>query len=375
MKYWSLVVVSVALAVAGAAACTIDQDVGSLTGAGSSSTSGGTTSGDPGETVSEETRSDKLDLATMDLPGEECASVMQTTTIEERPADIVVVVDHAVSNAQHAATFENFSLLIANEDIEDAQVVMLAGYPSGGGGVCIQQPPLGTGQCPLDDDNPPTYLHVDEQIQASTLLSQVLESYPQWASSMRPQAWKHIWVMSSADATMPTAQFLAELLALDEGFAQLTVHAMVPNGPGGGCTSVLPGTPVGPADAYIDLAASTGGVFEPLCDYNVKTLFESLLERIQSTALSCSYEIPPPPPGHVFDQDRVNVDYDDGTGFNTVGYVPSAADCSMVGEGWYYDDEAAPTTILMCPATCARFSQLQQASIDIRFGCATVPAG
>ena len=46
-----------------------------------------------------------------------------------------------------------------------------------------------------------------------------------------------------------------------------------------------------------------------------------------------------------------------------------------VNNGWYYDDFADPQRILMCPQTCARFEALQAASIDIRFGCTTIPAG
>ncbi len=368
---------SLAVLVATAGGCTIDRDAGSLTGTGSGSTSSTATTASDGvaDTVVDDTAAEKLDLATFDLPSEECVSVMQTTSIEERPSDILVVVDHAVSNQEHQATFQNFSLLIADAGIEDARVVMLAGYPSAGGGVCIDDAPLGVGECPANDNNPPTYLHVDEVIQTSSLLSQVLATHGQWGPVMRPEAWRHVWVLSAADASMPTGEFVTALEALDEGFERLTFHAMVPDAPNPGCSSLVPGTAAGSAEAYKSLAMSTDGVFEPLCNYNVKILFEQMLERIQGVALSCSYEIPPAPAGQIFDQQRVNVDYDDGTDLVTIGYVPSISDCPTDSDGWHYDDETAPTTILMCPSTCARFDELADASIEIRFGCATVPAG
>ncbi len=355
--------------------CVVDREVGALTGLESttSSTSGGGTTG-ADDTSSGDDDAVVLDLGGMDIPVEECASVEQSSTIEEGPSDILIVVDQSVSHEQHEATFQNFSLLIANDSIDDVRVAMLAGYPADGGGVCIQEAPLGVGECPANDDNPPMYSHFDETIEADTLLSQILSTHDQWGATMRPDAWKHLWIVSHADASMDTDEFVEQLRALDEGFERLTVHAMVPSAPEVGCSSVVPGVDAGDAQALQALAMSTGGVFEPLCNYSVKTLFEQMLDRIQEVSLSCTYDIPMPPDGKVFDKDRVNVDYDDGFGLQTIGYVPSVADCPSVSNGWYYDDPILPTSISMCPQTCGRFAALDEASIEIRFGCMTTPA-
>ena len=66
--------------------------------------------------------------------------------------------------------------------------------------------------------------------------------------------------------------------------------------------------------------------------------------------------------------------FDDGFGTQTVGWVETAAECAGVKNGWYYDDLVDPQQILICPQTCARFQDLQEASIEIRFGCTTIPA-
>ena len=358
--------------------CTVTRDAGALTGSGGSSGEHeGTSSTGANQADSEGTTEDteKLDFGTFDLPNDECVSVAQTTMIEEGPSDIIIVVDHTVSHNLQEATFRNFSQLIGNDDIEDVRVVMVAGYPSEGGGVCIDEAPLGTGECPSNDNNPPMYLHVDEQIQASTLLSQVLDTHDTWGPQMRSDAWKHIWVVSSADASMPTDAFVAALEDLDASFERLTVHAMVPLVAGADCSILLPGTQAGATDNYVALATATGGVVESLCNYNLKVLFTEMLDKIHEVALSCTYEIPAPPDDQVFDRERVNVDYDDGFGLQTIGHVDGASDCLSVTNGWYYDDPSVPSQILMCPQTCARFGTLQEASIEIRFGCATVPAG
>jgi hypothetical protein len=368
--------ISSALAILGSSACIVDREAGIYADeeTTAAATTGGsvaeseTTSADDGPTV-------KLDFAEFDLAVEECASVMQTSTIFEGPSDILIVVDHRVSYDEARPTFQNFSLLIGNDLIEDVRVVMLAGYPSEGGGVCIDERPLGTGDCPTSDDNPPMYHHVDEVIAADTLLDQVVDTYDLWGPSMRPDAWKHIWVVSGADASMPTDEFVAAFEALDPSHERMTFHAMVPNVTEADCSLLLPDTLALAAPAYIELAAATGGVFEPLCNYNVGELFDALLDEIQEVALSCSYDIPAPPEGHVFEQDRVNVDYDDGSGLETIGYVASVSDCAGVSDGWYYDDVTAPEKVLMCPQTCAGFDDAGNASIELRFGCATIPAG
>ena len=98
-------------------------------------------------------------------------------------------------------------------------------------------------------------------------------------------------------------------------------------------------------------------------------------ERLRGAPLSCEYEIPPPPDGLEFDRDEVNVDYDDGLGFRTIGRVDSAEGCADVPGAWYYDDADDPTEILMCPLTCDLFKVVGSSSIEIRFGCETVQVG
>ena len=358
-------------------ACVVTGDAGRLTADGGADL-GGTGSADGGTTPStsgDESSGDgmKLDVSTPDVETTECASVGQTTTIEERPSDIIVVVDRHMNPDTTDPTFQNFAQLIANDGIEDVRVVMIAGYPPDG--ICIDEPPLGTGMCPTTDDNPPVYRHLDVVIAGDTLLTQVLDEADQWAPLLRPQARTHVLVVASGDATLPVADFDAEL-RMHLPAPTYTFHAMAP-GPeaAGRCSAVLPGQPWSAALAYEAHAAATGGVFEDACDYSVKVLFDDLLERITAVALACEYDIPAPPDGMVFDQGKVNVDYDDGFGLQTVGFVESAADCPGVTNGWYYDDPVTPSQILMCPQTCSRFELLQNASIEIRFGCTTIPAG
>ena len=49
--------------------------------------------------------------------------------------------------------------------------------------------------------------------------------------------------------------------------------------------------------------------------------------------------------------------------------VAAAPDCSAGQNLWYYDNEAAPTQILLCPETCTRVTADGMAKVDIVLDC------
>ena len=57
-----------------------------------------------------------------------------------------------------------------------------------------------------------------------------------------------------------------------------------------------------------------------------------------------------------------------------LGNVASQSDCSAAHDGWYYDDPANPTRIVVCPDTCATLQSASDARVDVLLGCATQPA-
>ena len=48
--------------------------------------------------------------------------------------------------------------------------------------------------------------------------------------------------------------------------------------------------------------------------------------------------------------------------------VANAGACGA-GDGWHYDNNANPTTIILCPATCTKVTNDAKAKIDIVLGC------
>jgi hypothetical protein len=80
------------------------------------------------------------------------------------------------------------------------------------------------------------------------------------------------------------------------------------------------------------------------------------------------------PTGMMVDITKVNVQYIPGGGGMTedILHASTAANCHPTNGGWYYDNNANPTKILMCPATCAKIEADDLGQIDILLGCETI---
>ncbi len=321
--------------------------------------------------------------------GNECAAISDTAEVGIQPADILVVVDNSGSMTMEAAfvqaNMNTFSSQIFLANI-DAHVVLISSSDQGFGdaGVCLP-PPLGSGSCP-NDSNPPTYLHIDDEVGSSNSLQKILEHSATWLPQFRPTASKHIIVVSDDDSSISAVDFDTMFRAIDPSLENYVFHAIVaPDDPdpldcalpGAQCCEGLIPISADIGQVYIDLINQTGGVFGDLCSQNFAPVFDQVSMQVVSGAtLACEYQIPPPPDGEEFNPDQVNVEFEDGAGgVLQVGYVDSPADCAGVDDGWYYDDPLAPTSIIVCPQTCAQIQSFSGASVSIQFGCATIPAG
>jgi len=108
---------------------------------------------------------------------------------------------------------------------------------------------------------------------------------------------------------------------------------------------------------------------------NTTQQFLDAMNAIRNAAgLACEYGIPAPTDGGVIDFGKVNVQYHPGNGGPAVDilHAQTAAQCDPVNGGWYYDNNAAPTKIIMCPATCMTLEADDLGTIDILFGCPTI---
>ncbi len=302
--------------------------------------------------------------------GNGCASTVIPAE-NKKAADIIVVVDNSGSMDFEAssvqANLNGFSQQIVDSGI-DVHVVLISSYPDDGNGICID-PPLGIGGCPEIDNNPPTFLHIDQNVGSNDALEEALEYEPQWRVARRQDASLHFVVVSDDESDITALEFDTALKALDPGYAEYKLNGIV-------CTTVCEETDEIGA-VYIELGQMTDGIISDLCLQDFQPVFDELANLVISGAqIACEWDIPDPPPGQTLDPTKVNVRFDDGLGGGfSIGNVETAADCAYVGDGWYYDNPAAPTKILACPQTCEKIQGADAAMIVVELGCETVPAG
>jgi hypothetical protein len=154
---------------------------------------------------------------------------------------------------------------------------------------------------------------------------------------------------------------------------------------GKGISTFVIGSP-GSEDARADLSqmASKGGTATAGCsdagpkychlDMTTAMDFAAALSaglaQVAGQISTCEYVIPPDPMGKSVDPHKVNVLYTHGDGKQTsIG----KGDPAMCESGWKYDDEAAPTKIILCGADCESVKTDLGSKIDVIFGCDTVP--
>ena len=347
--------------------------VGSIGSAGSittNATSIGDT-GDPADTEDPDDDGSTGGGSLFDLGGaddsqtpDDCAALVEEADVGLAGADIIIVIDNSQSMTNEIAGVQAqmnaFSQQIIAANV-DPHVVMVSGFEhNSDSGICVP-PPLGSGLCPQADHNPPTYWRVGDWVGSHSSLSRVVSHYLDYAPTIRDDAPTHVVVVSDDDSDWTAEQFTMEFGALNPKFGDFVFHAIITGGGG----------------TYSTLAAQTGGIVGDLAQGEFQPIFDELASLVIAEAtLACTFEIPPPPNGQVFNPAEVNVEFDDGNGgVLAIGNVANAGACGAVGDGWYYDDPLAPTTILLCPQTCDQVQGFALATVSILFGCATIPAG
>jgi hypothetical protein len=99
-----------------------------------------------------------------------------------------------------------------------------------------------------------------------------------------------------------------------------------------------------------------------------ETVTEYVTEYVtetQTQAVPCEYTIPRPDAG-IVDPSQIEVIFTSGS---NAQYLPKSASAATCGAGWYFDDSANPTKVLVCPETCTVLEATPDARIDLEFGC------
>ena len=113
--------------------------------------------------------------------------------------------------------------------------------------------------------------------------------------------------------------------------------------------------------------AANGGTGQPFDATAGAQAFINALKTIQGSAIPCDFDMPNPSQGSV-DLSQVALVYTKGAGVSvTIPHVADAGACS--GDGWYFDNNTAPTKIILCGSTCTTMKADSKAKVSIELGC------
>lgn len=101
---------------------------------------------------------------------------------------------------------------------------------------------------------------------------------------------------------------------------------------------------------------------------NVTQQFVQALNDIRKKTLGCEYKMPTTDAG-IIDPNKVELEWTPTNGSpSVIKRVTDATQCGTA-EGWYYDNNAAPTKLLLCPASCTTIQSDPTGKVDISLGC------
>lgn len=211
---------------------------------------------------------------------------------QQQPGDIIIAVDNSGSMGEEAgfvqASINQFTAKLHLAGI-DSRLVLISAGSSDSEGICVPLP-TGSGSCP-DDTSPPAFLHILDSVGSSDALDKIIDNFALWGGQMRPEARKHVIVVSDDDSSLSAGDFNTAFLALDPSHAGYTFHTIAsPEDPIPACVAQTVCCPdfvplvAALGQQYIDLTALTGGVFNNICFQDFEPFFNDVaLSVILST--------------------------------------------------------------------------------------------
>jgi len=289
------------------------------------------------------------------------------------PSDIIFVVDQSGSMNQETVYVQqqinNFATQISASAI-DYRVVMIA-RTTPTNAICVP-PPLGGPAC----GNNTRFRLVNQYIDSNDGPAKMIQRYGMYSDFLRPEAKKHIvFVTDDESRPMTAAQFTSGLAALLPAgmFTGFKVHGIYAYGSGtNGCTGMF-GSGAADGTVYTTLVAQTMGARGVICTGDwTQVLADIQTAVVSGSQVSCNLTIPAAPMGQTIDPSTIAVNYQLGgvAPGTTLPHVMTVGDCTGTG-GWYFDNNAMPTMITLCPATCTSVQSDPDANVKLELGCST----
>lgn len=305
-------------------------------------------------------------------PGDGSCAASQTKA-ELVPLDMYIMLDKSGSMGMGSGRWEA---------VTGALGTFLKQPESSGIGVGIQFFPLFAGgdeSCKVTDYAKPAVEIASLPDAADNLISTIGKQAPNGGtptSASLTGAIQHAKAWATEHPTHITIAVLAtdgEPQGCDENLSH--INAIAANGVKGTPKILTYVIGVGSSLKNLDGIAAAGGTGKAFLvdtSQNPGQQFLDAMNKIRGTQLACSYVIPTPVSGTP-DFNAVNVQYTPGTG-GAPELLPKVQDKASCGsaDAWYYDDNSAPTQIILCEGTCSKLSTDIKGQVDVLLGCTTV---
>lgn len=122
------------------------------------------------------------------------------------------------------------------------------------------------------------------------------------------------------------------------------------------------------ASASMNAIAQQGGTQQAYNATGGTSAFITALDGIRTALIACEYKLPTPEAG-TLNPEVIEVEFTSGTGTTEkIPRIKPPADCGTE-PGWHYDDDANPTRIILCPASCEAVQGDVDGQVDILVGC------
>lgn len=323
-----------------------------------------------------------------------CRNVTGESTIAPIPVDIIIAIDNSGSMSEEAAevrtNINNFASIIASSGL-DYRVVLISNH-TGSTGVCVPAP-LGTGTPACASGPEGRLLHIHQTVASRNAPDLVLSQYPMYQSFLRMNSAKvFLWITDDESSALTANSFRTALTELEPaGMFDIQIHNSIVGYYGetpttwatraaGACGSLAR---VGAT--YMRLAQCLTNANAPIddctpgrtgrvCEADWSTIFEEIARGVVSgVPVACEFEVPSPPVGQSIDLELVNVSVltTGGVVERTLTRVANEAACTP--NGWYVDDEVAPTRLFFCADACRAVQMVPEANVNIDIGCFTMP--
>ena len=229
------------------------------------------------------------------------------------------------------------------------------------------------------------YRFISSEVDSQALFTVAIARFNDYKDFLRPNAATQFVMITDDNDIVQPADFKSQMdQLLGHGFTQ---HAIASEDQMGApcvsefaqmnnplCAFVIPGVGGIPAicgaaaigKTYYSLADDTGGEKLSICKGDWTDVFARLKEAVvEAVPLPCDY--PLDQVDEEFDPENVSLVYRSPDKKSEDFPKAMTSDRCADKAGWHFDDNAKPTTIMLCPAACERVRS--GGSIKVALGC------